>query len=346
MSALISELCERDVLEIVCEKLGENNNSVFDIYIALKIDEAPVKAGRETEAKRMLEVEVYDDVSEEVASGTRMWNNTLLDSQQNSGSGEVDTCGQPSPRCMQTRRRVCDHTTICTDELHLVACCVSWSWPLLRFVAFFHVSMVEEVSVRPPKSLKNDKIIWKFLKLMKGTQDATQGWCVKQCATVTGEFSPACRVLLTMRKKTRCCYLRRRLERFPRLRPTTGREGVFCTERYGGTNLDSRIDQIPNTWTRWSRFRRRKMQHLFKRDTGKGQANTLCELSLTEKGFPHVWFKLVTIHRNGLNGVCHERSEIANGESRFDGTVIVETFGKLLGWTSRGFDEPRQPITD
>ena len=32
MSALISELCERDVPEIDWEKLGETNSSVFDIY--------------------------------------------------------------------------------------------------------------------------------------------------------------------------------------------------------------------------------------------------------------------------------------------------------------------------
>ena len=132
-SALITELCERDVPEISWETLGENDSSVFDIYIGLNIDEAPVKAGRETEAKRMFEFEVYDDVSEEVASGTRIWNNAWLQQQKN-GSGKVEIGGQPSPKCMETRRRVCGHTTVCSDALHFVACCVSWSWPLLRFV--------------------------------------------------------------------------------------------------------------------------------------------------------------------------------------------------------------------
>ena len=38
MSALISQLCERDVLEIDCEKLAADNDSVYDIYTGLKLD--------------------------------------------------------------------------------------------------------------------------------------------------------------------------------------------------------------------------------------------------------------------------------------------------------------------
>ena len=38
------------------------------------------------------------------------------------------------------------------------------------------------------------------------------------------------------------------IKRLPRIGPTAGRAGCFCTERSDGTNLDSRIDQIPNTW--------------------------------------------------------------------------------------------------
>ena len=58
MSALISELCERDVPEIDWEKLAVDNSSVYDIFAGLKLDEGQVKAGRETEAKRVLEFEV------------------------------------------------------------------------------------------------------------------------------------------------------------------------------------------------------------------------------------------------------------------------------------------------
>ena len=48
-SALISELCERDVPEIDWEKLAVDNSSVYDVYTGLRLDEGQVKAGRETE---------------------------------------------------------------------------------------------------------------------------------------------------------------------------------------------------------------------------------------------------------------------------------------------------------
>ena len=38
MSALISELCERDVLGIDWEKVAADNDSVYDIYTGLKLD--------------------------------------------------------------------------------------------------------------------------------------------------------------------------------------------------------------------------------------------------------------------------------------------------------------------
>ena len=81
MSALISELCERDVPEIDWENLGEDSNYVFDIYTGLKLDAAHVKAGRETEAKRMLEFGVSEEVSEELTRGKKDWNSSWLDSQ-------------------------------------------------------------------------------------------------------------------------------------------------------------------------------------------------------------------------------------------------------------------------
>ena len=84
-STLINELCERDVPEIDWEKLDEDNSSVFDIHTALRRDEAQVKAGRETESKRMLEFEVYEEVSEKLANGKRIWNNAWLDSRKKTG---------------------------------------------------------------------------------------------------------------------------------------------------------------------------------------------------------------------------------------------------------------------
>ena len=88
----------------------------------------------------------------------------------------------------------------------------------------------------------------------------------------------------------------------------------------------------------------------FTPNTAQAQADTLCELSETEKAI-YMSLRSVAIHCTGQNGrdVCHERSEIANGESRFAGTAVVETSGKVLEWSSRVCLElsvPRQPITD
>ena len=74
MSALINELCERDVPEVDWEKLAMDNSSVYDTYTGLKLDEAQVRAGRETEVKRMLEFEVCEEVIEPQACGKRIWN--------------------------------------------------------------------------------------------------------------------------------------------------------------------------------------------------------------------------------------------------------------------------------
>ena len=85
MSALISELCERDVPEIDWEKLGEDSHSAVDIYTWLKLDTAHVKAGRETEAKRMLKCGVYQQVGVELTRVRKVWNSSWLDSQKKVG---------------------------------------------------------------------------------------------------------------------------------------------------------------------------------------------------------------------------------------------------------------------
>ena len=55
----------------------------------------------------------------------------------------------------------------------------------------------------------------------------------------------------------------------------------------------------------------------FTRDTGKGQANTLSELSATGQGNLHVLLSFVATHCTGQNGrgVCDEKSVITNSES-------------------------------
>ena len=49
------------------------------------LDEGQVKAGRETEVKRMLEFQVHEEFSEEQARGKRFWNSAWLDSQKRPG---------------------------------------------------------------------------------------------------------------------------------------------------------------------------------------------------------------------------------------------------------------------
>ena len=59
-----------------------DNSSVYDIHIGLKVDEEQVRVGRETEVKRMLEFEVYEEVNEQQAHGKRIWNSAWLVSQE------------------------------------------------------------------------------------------------------------------------------------------------------------------------------------------------------------------------------------------------------------------------
>ena len=82
MSALISERCERDMPEVDWERLGENNSKVLDTYTGLRLDETQVKAGRETYVQRMVELNVCEEFSEELAAGKRIWNSSWLDSQK------------------------------------------------------------------------------------------------------------------------------------------------------------------------------------------------------------------------------------------------------------------------
>ena len=58
---------------------------MYDIYTGLKLVGEQVKAGRETEVKRMLEFEVREEVNEEQVRGKRIWNSAWLESQKRPG---------------------------------------------------------------------------------------------------------------------------------------------------------------------------------------------------------------------------------------------------------------------
>ena len=173
MSALTTELCERDVPESDREKLAVDNSSVYDIYTGLKLDEGQVKAGRETEVKRMLEFEVCDEVSEEQARGKRIWNSAWLDSQKRPGL-------ERSRLVVNPVRGACKREDVFAATPPLPAmrfilsraasrghgrCLGLWD----ASVAFFHAAIEEEVFVRPPKKMRKDKTFWKLLRATYGT---------------------------------------------------------------------------------------------------------------------------------------------------------------------------------
>ena len=124
-------MCERDVPEIDWEKLAVDNCSVYDIYTGLKLDEEQVRAGRETELKRMLEFEVYEEVNEQQARGKRIWNSAW--SQKRPGlvrSRQVVN----QVRGASKREDVFAATPPLAAMRFIVPCCIAWSWPLPRLV--------------------------------------------------------------------------------------------------------------------------------------------------------------------------------------------------------------------
>ena len=244
MSALINELCERDVPEIAWEKLVMDNSSVYDIYTGLTLDEEQVRPGRETEVKRMLEFEVYEEVNEEQARGKRIWNSAWLDSQKRPGLVRSRLVVN---QVKQARRRVCGHTTTCSNAFILSRaasrghgrCFGLWDVS----VAFFHATIEEEVFVRPPKNMRKDNTIWRLSKAMYGTQVASSRWqrlvretlCDGHWKVLTCVPCVAYEFLAeghdSSLEKLDEVLEAFEIKRLPRIGPTAGREGVFLHRR-------------------------------------------------------------------------------------------------------------------
>ena len=113
MCAMISVLCKRDVPEIDWEKLV---------------------AERESEVKRMLGL--YEEVSEELTSGKRIWNSAWLDSQEKSG---VARSAPAENQISGARQR-------------------------------------DDVFAGKRKITRRDETTWKLLKAVHGTQVASLRW--------------------------------------------------------------------------------------------------------------------------------------------------------------------------
>ena len=146
MSTLINELCERDVPE------------VYEIYNGLKLDEEQVRVGRETEVKRLLEFEVYEEVNEEQARGKRIWNSAWLDSQKRLGLVRSRLVVN-QVRGASKREDVFAATPTLAAMRFILSRAASRGhgrclglWDVS--VAFFHATIGEEVFVRPPNNVR------------------------------------------------------------------------------------------------------------------------------------------------------------------------------------------------
>ena len=185
-------------------------------------------------------------------------------------------------------------------------------------LAFFHAAIEEEVFVRPPKNMRKDKTIWKLLKAMYGTQFASSR-CQRfvRETLCDGQWKVLTSVPCVAHNETedslvmfhRDDFLAEghdssldkldevlgafEIKRLPRIGPTAGREGVFL-HRTMPWNVDALIVTLSLEDANATRA------------TGKGEANTLSELSETEKA--------IHMFQNG-RGVCYERGEIANSDS-------------------------------
>ena len=144
--------------------------------------------------KRMLELEVYEEVNEQQARG------------RESGTGWLDSQKRPGP----VRSRLVVNQVAGANKREDVFAATP---PLaaMRFIlscaalrghgrclglwdvsgAFFHATIEEDVFIRLPKNMRKDKTIWRLLKAMYGTQvvHVGRGWCEKQCVTVNGKCS-------------------------------------------------------------------------------------------------------------------------------------------------------------
>ena len=270
MSALISELCERDVPEVDWEKLDVGNSSVYDIYLGLKLDEGQVIAGRETEAKRMLAFEVYEEFREEPVRGKRIWCSAWLDSQkrpglvrsrlvvnQVRGACKREDVFAATPPPLAAMRFILSRAA---SRGH--GCCLGL-WNVS--VAFFHATIEEEVFVRPPKNMRKDKTIWKLLKARYGKQVASLRWQRSVRETLRdGHWKVLTSVPRVAYNETEDSLVMFHgddflaeghdssldklevfeIKRLPRIGPTAGREGVFLyrTIRWNESGFSCRPD--------------------------------------------------------------------------------------------------------
>ena len=122
-----------------------------------------MRAGRETEVKRMLEFEVYEEVNEQQARGKRIWNSAWLDSQKRPGLvrsrlvvNQVRGASKRADVFAATHPLAAMRFILYRAASRGHGRCLGL-WDVS--VAFFHAANEEEVFVRPPKNMRKDKTI-------------------------------------------------------------------------------------------------------------------------------------------------------------------------------------------
>ena len=231
---------------------------MYDIWTGLKLDEEQVRAGRETEVKRMLEFEVYEEVNEEQARGKRIWNSAWLNSQKRPGLVR-------SRLVVNQIRGASKREDVFAATPHLQQWDVS--------AAFFHATIEEEVFVRPPQNMRKDKTIWRLLKVMYGTQVASSRWQRLVRETMCdGHWEVLTCVPCVAYNETEVSLVMFHGDDFLAEGHDSSLDKLddwcFCTERSDGTNLDSRVD-------------RSQTRGCIDRDLVTGRRNTCCNAIYT-----------------------------------------------------------------
>ena len=128
----------------------------------------------------MLEFEVCEDVSEELARGKRIWNSAWLDSQKKPGQVR-------SRLVVHQVRGACKREDVFAGTPPLAAMRFVLSRAASRghgrciglwdvSTTFFHATIEEEVCVRPPTNMRKDKTIWKLLKAVEDPHECAVCW--------------------------------------------------------------------------------------------------------------------------------------------------------------------------
>ena len=132
------------------------------------------------------------------------------------------------------------------------------------------------------------------------------------------------------------------IKRLPRIGPTAGREGVFLhrTIRWNESGFSYRPDpgHVDALIATLSLEDARPVAKPFTRDPGKGQANTLSELCMTEQAIYMSGSGLLQYIALDRMNVVSATKQVRSRTAKADVPALLllkRVCGKVLGWTSR-----------